>query len=234
MKNDKELLNMKEYTKDKLFDIIDTTQMNYANMLKRLDRKAKFSNFVAIYYSIALIVYSLTVKYYSDFYDENLSSYFSIIISIVILAYSIVNSNANYSERIKNAEYILNSTKTLKRELTDNNLDDIKKKYDEIMNKAEYRSDVDFFRTLKQKSKEYGIHWFLYRMDIKNKKNEPEYKAMTDKLDKLNNYLSEISPINQQINIIFDYVLSGVIYIMPVFIFLICFLMKLGIIWQPL
>ena len=228
---------MKEYTKDKLFDIIDTTQMNYANMLKRLDRKAKFSNFVAIYYSIALIVYSLTEKFYSAFYDENLSEYFSIIISIVILAYSIVNSNAHYSERIKNAENILNSTKSLKRELTDGNLDDIKKKYDEIINKAEYRSDVDFFRTLKQKSKEYGIHWIIYRIDISNKKNKSKYADKyadkKEKLDKLNNYLSEISPINQQINIVFDYILSGVIYIMPVLIFLICFFTKLGIIWHP-
>ena len=45
---------------DRMYDRMETTQCNYDNMLKRLLRKKQFSNFVITYYSIALIIYSLT------------------------------------------------------------------------------------------------------------------------------------------------------------------------------
>lgn len=208
---------MEEYTKEKLYDIMNTTQMNYANMMKRLDWKARFSNFVVIYYSIALIIYSLTSKYYPGSYNVKLSEYFSIILSVIILAYSIINSNAKYNERSRNAEFVLNSVKSLKRELTDANREVIKSKYDEVVNKAEYRSDVDFFRTLKQKCKENDIRWWCYKFDISK-------SAKTKAQIKLNNYLSEIFPLLQQIKILGDSFLSAIIFIMPLIIFLLCFL----------
>lgn len=93
-------------------------------MLKRLDKNSKFSSFVLIYYSIVLIIYSLTSLYFPKYYDEILSGYFSIIISVVILAFSIINGNLKYSERIKATESTLNAIKVLKRELTDENLPD--------------------------------------------------------------------------------------------------------------
>ena len=92
--------NKPKYDKEKWKKIMDTTQSNYANMIKRLTRKSKFSNFILIYYSIFLIITTLTCKYFSDYYNVILSEYFSIILSIVVLAYSIINSNANYSVRI--------------------------------------------------------------------------------------------------------------------------------------
>lgn len=73
---------MEQYTKDKMYEIMDMTQCNQANMLKRLDRISKFSNFVLIYYSIVLIIYALTVIYFPKYYNSELSEYFSIIISI--------------------------------------------------------------------------------------------------------------------------------------------------------
>ena len=45
---------------DRMYDRMEITQCNYDNMLKRLLRKKQFSNFVITYYSIALIIYSLT------------------------------------------------------------------------------------------------------------------------------------------------------------------------------
>ena len=113
---------MEQYTKDKMYEIMDMTQCNQANMLKRLDRISKFSNFVLIYYSIVLIIYALTVIYFPKYYNSELSEYFSIIISIVILVFSIINGNSKYSERIKVTEATLNAIKSLKRELTDENL----------------------------------------------------------------------------------------------------------------
>ena len=80
--------NKPKYDKEKWKKIMDTTQSNYANMIKRLTRKSKFSNFILIYYSIFLIITTLTCKYFSDYYNVILSEYFSIILSIVVLAYS--------------------------------------------------------------------------------------------------------------------------------------------------
>ena len=98
---------------------MDTTQVNYANMVKRLTLKKKFSNFMLIYYSIFLIIYSLTSKFYPQYFKVELSSYFGRIISIIVLVYSLINSSANYSERISSAGLVLNRVKDIKRELTD-------------------------------------------------------------------------------------------------------------------
>ena len=79
-----------KYNKEKVYDIMDTTQSNYANMLKRLSFKKTFSNFTITYYSVALIIYSLTAEYFPKIFDVKLSSYFNIILSIVVLTYSFV------------------------------------------------------------------------------------------------------------------------------------------------
>ena len=94
---------MKEYNKDKIFDIMETTQCNYSNMMKRLSRKKKFSEFVVVFYSISLIVYPLTGEFFPCWFDAKLSNYFGIILSIVTLAYSLVNGSAKYAERIEGA-----------------------------------------------------------------------------------------------------------------------------------
>ena len=82
-----------------------------------------------------------------------------------------------------------------------------------------------FFKTLKQKCRESDIRWWKYKKDIKTKINRGEDK---EKLDKLNNYMSEISPFIQQLKIIFDYMLSGIVVLMPIIIFLLCFLINYG------
>lgn len=211
---------MKEYNKDRIYDIMDTTQTNYEHMFKRLKRKAKFSSFVLTYYSIALIVYTLTPKYYPQYYNSDLSEYFSVIISVVILAYSIINGNAKYNERIKSAESAVNSVKNIKRGLTDQNLEQKKMEYHNITIVTEYSSDVDFFQTIKKKCKEYDIRWYAYKKDIKEKRTELNKYEM----DKLNNYLSEILPFVQQTKIICDYLLTGFVVLMPITIFVLCFL----------
>lgn len=149
---------MKNYKDpDKIYDIMNTTQSNYSNMLKRLQSKKTFSNFVITYYSISLIVYSLTAEFYSDIFDVKLSSYFNIILSVVVLTYSLIITNAKYSERIQAAEKVLNEVKAKKRMLTKDTVKDVSIEYEKIMSKAEYRSEIDFFRTLKQKCKKYGV-----------------------------------------------------------------------------
>lgn len=208
----------KDYnTREKMYDIMNTTQSNYSNMLKRLQRRKMFSNLVITYYSIALIVYSLTAKFFPKIFNENISNYFNIILSIVVLTYSLIIANANYSERIHSAERILNEVKAKKRELKDENAQEKRKEYENIMSKAEYRSEIDFFRTLKQKCKNNDVRWFFYKIDLKNMKDEEEAK-------KIKEYLSENFPFVQQFKIILQYMGEGIIIVIPIFIFALCFI----------
>ena len=206
--------------KDIIYDIMSITQDNYGNMLKRLDRNAKFSNLVLIYYSIALIIYSITAKFFPKLYCGELSGYFSIIISVVVLAYSLINSNANYQERKKNAENVLNKIKDLKRDYRREK--DGKKKekiyiqYKKITNESEYRSDVDFFRTIKQRCKKNHMKWYKVSFHAGETKLQKEKK--------IEEYLCEISPFVEEFKLICDYLLRVIIMFLPVVLFIICFL----------
>lgn len=209
---------MKNYKDpDKIYDIMNTTQSNYSNMLKRLQSKKTFSNFVITYYSISLIVYSLTAEFYSDIFDVKLSSYFNIILSVVVLTYSLIITNAKYSERIQAAEKVLNEVKAKKRMLTKDTVKDVSIEYEKIMSKAEYRSEIDFFRTLKQKCKKYGVHWYRWNKGF-------EWDGIKlEEVERMQEYLGENFPIIQQIKIVFGYVWQGVIIGIPIVIFVFCF-----------
>lgn len=110
-------MNIPLYNRDKYYRIMDRTQSNYANQLKRLSKDAKRSDFILIYYSLALIVYSLSVEFYPNLFDSTWTSYSSIILSTIVLIYSIVNSKAGYPERISKIQAALNEVKRLKREV---------------------------------------------------------------------------------------------------------------------
>lgn len=125
-------------------------------------------------------------------------------------------------ERLHNVGEILKLVKAKKRELAEENYNTKKNEYKEVLRKAEIRTDVDFFRTLKQKCKELDIRWYEYKEDI-SKKHETDNQ---DKLDKLNNYLSENASFTQQCKIICEYTLNVIIILFPLIIFLICFFIK--------
>lgn len=203
--------------KNKMYDIMNTTQSNYSNMLKRLQIRKSFSNFVITYYSIALIVYTLTAEFFPDEFNTELSNYFNIILSIVVLTYSLIITNAKYSERIQAAERVLNEVKAKKRELTDDNVAEKRKEYEDIMLKAEYRSEIDFFRTLKQKCKKNDVCWLYYKKSL-------EKMVDRDEADKLKEYLSENFPLTQQVTIFLQYAGQGMIVIIPILIFILCFI----------
>lgn len=203
--------------KNKMYDIMNTTQSNYSNMLKRLQIRKSFSNFVITYYSITLIVYTLTAEFFPDKFNTELSNYFNIILSIVVLTYSLIITNAKYSERIQAAERVLNEVKAKKRELTEDNVAEKRKEYEVIMSKAEYRSEIDFFRTLKQKCKKNDVCWLRYKKGLEKMEDR-------DEADKLKEYLSENFPLTQQLKIFLQYVGEGIIVIIPIFIFILCFI----------
>ncbi|MFQ7247496.1 MAG: SLATT domain-containing protein [Ruminococcus sp.] len=203
--------------KNKMYDIMNTTQSNYSNMLKRLQIRKSFSNFVITYYSITLIVYTLTAEFFPDKFNTELSNYFNIILSIVVLTYSLIITNAKYSERIQAAERVLNEVKAKKRELIEGNVAEKRKEYENIMSKAEYRSEIDFFRTLKQKCKKNDVCWLRYKKGLEKMEDR-------DEADKLKEYLSENFPLTQQLKIFLQYVGEGIIVIIPIFIFILCFI----------
>lgn len=152
--------SVKKYDANKWRKIINTTQSNYANMIKRLSRKQKISNIVLIYYSIFLIINTLTGKYFPNYFNSELAEYCGIILSVVMLAYSLINNSSNYAVRISNIEESLNSLKTIKRRLSDKNLNECIKKYNKVADSTERREDVDFFITVKHLCKEFKINWF--------------------------------------------------------------------------
>lgn len=214
---------MQDYDIEKWKMIMDVTQSNYSNMIKRLNRKATVSNFILTYYSIILIVYTLTNKYYSEYFNDIFSEYCSIILSIVILVYSLINSNANYNVRVIRIERSLNSIKDLKRKLKINSekFEEHIKNYTEIVNSTERREDVDFFITVKHLCKEIGISWVR-----KKKYNSRHYKNRLESNGKeiqVINYLSEVNCIYEEVKLVAWYLLNIMILILPIFIFIICF-----------
>lgn len=210
-----------KYSKNKWKNIIDTTEMNYSNMIKRLTRKNKFSNFILIYYSIFLIVNTLTCKYFGEYYNSVVSEYSSVILSIVLLAYSIENSNANYNTRISNIENSLNQIKNLKREIEEKDIKDIREVYNKVTDKTERREDVDFFYTVIQLSKSFDISWFTKkksRKSIVELSKEDRYEE-----DVIKGYLSEIFVTKELIKIFIKYIWNLIILLIPIIIMITCY-----------
>lgn len=110
-------LSMPKYDCEKYYRIMNMTQLNYANQLKRLSKNQSRANIILIYYSTALIVYSVASIIYPTIFNLKWMEFSSIILSVVVLLYSIINGNANYPQRIANIEKSLNQVKSLKRKI---------------------------------------------------------------------------------------------------------------------
>lgn len=210
-----------KYDKTKWKKIMDTTQSNYANMVKRLTRKSKFSNFILIYYSIFLIVTTLTIKYFNGYYNPVLSEYFSIILSVVILAYSLINNNANYGIRIYNIENSLNDLKNLKRKLDQGSLEECVEKYNDITDKTERREDIDFFHTIRSLAKLYNISIFT-----KKPKKRSDGEIDREKVKVVTDYLADINVFIEISKMILEYAWYLIVILIPVLVFIICIVCK--------
>ena len=165
-----------EYDVAKWKRIMDVTQNNYANMIKRLERRYKVSNYALIYYSIFLIIMTLTAHYFPRYFHAKLGEYFGVILSIVVLAYSLINNSANYSVRIADVERALNKIKTIKRELNEESIETCKKNYNAVTDATERRDDMDFFITVENLCKAYDISIFA-----KPKKNRDDNSEIEDR-----------------------------------------------------
>ena len=206
-----------KYDCKKWKNIMDTTQINYSNMVKRLTRKSKISNFALIYYSIFLIISSLTCKYFPTMFNCKLADYFNIILSVIVLAYSLINDNAKYSIRIANIENSLNQIKNIKRELHDGNLKKNINKYIEITDKTERRDDVDFYITVKELERKYK----------KSEKNtEEENNKIYEQKKVVDDYLSEINTIYQIFKILLEFSWDLILFLIPIAVFFACIIYR--------
>lgn len=236
------------YNRNKYYRIMDRTQSNYANLLKRLSKSEKRGNFILIYYSIALIVYPLSVEFYPNKFNATWSSYTSIILSVVVLMYSIINSKAGYSERIAKVSLALNKVKRLKREVgalphklpdtlncpscSNGNgcecenekvckkLEELKQEYDDLVSNIEVRDDLDFYQTICQLCEEYGLNPFSGKV-----KDAEKYIAKTsgddgkDKIvEEIRGYISEINPRLQKFNVFIRHCWNAFLYLAPILI----------------
>lgn len=195
--------------------ICDVTLSNYANMEKRLSFLKTFSNIMLIYYSIFLIINTISSKYFI-FYNAELAEYLGLIISVTMLAFSVVNNYSNYAQRIEKVTESINKLKTLKRTINDEtfNAESFSKEYYEITDTTELRSDSDFFLTTKQLCKEKGILWTKKPSNIK----------IDDELtDKIKKYLSEINRFVLTFKLILTFILESALIIFPIFTFVLCF-----------
>ncbi len=222
---------MKDYDRDKWYRILKCTQLNYSNLLNRLSKDHKRSNFIIIYYSTALIIYSLSTHFFETVFNEDFTSYASIILSIIVLIYSIINSNARYSERITSVLYGLNEIKTLKRRLAaGEDLAIVDEEYGEIIAQVEYRDDLDFYRTIHYMCNKYGIN-VNNGTEIENPKyiiNESDEELKIIKSE-IRGYISEINPKVQQFQIWVHFLWHILLYSFPVLIFLLCIFVKKGL-----
>ena len=85
------------------------------------------------------------------------------------------------------------------------------------MSKAEQRSEIDFFRTLKQKCKKNDMCWLCYKKGLEKMEDR-------DEADKLKEYLRENFPLMKQLKIFLQYVGEEIIVIIPIFIYIFCFI----------
>lgn len=167
-----------EYDILKFRSICSITLENYLNMKKRLEFKDNFSKFILTYYSVFLIILGITGNYVETF-NKSLGEYVGILFSVVLLAYSLINSNAKYEIRIFNIEKSINILKSLKRD-EEILLDKFKEKYDTVVNNTEMRSDRDFYKTIKSlyRKKDEGILKFIFNLDVKDMNKDIEkYRA---------------------------------------------------------
>ena len=210
-----------EQKKD-LLRIMEYTQMNLDCMWKRLNRKAHFASLILVYYSMSLIIYSLTLIVFREYYHEALSSYFNIILSIIVLIYSLENRNARYSERIQAIKSALDALKDEKRNLSLDleEFETAKKKYEAIIKETDYREDIDFFATVKLLCKKNDINWWTVRFWKR--------KSYTEEQERIIGYLNQMNPYYLQFQRAMEMLIHVILTLIPLAIFIICILAKVN------
>ncbi len=232
---------MKSYDPTEYYFMASKKQQVLTQQLKRLSKSGKRANFIVVYYSLALIVYSISTQFFPNLVNAHIIEFASIIMSIVILVYSIVSSNAKYLERAKSIENALITVKDLKRRIADlmdianpeerkGVFNNIKNEYKELCKDVEFRDDLDFYYAIKylacqfKISKKRKTKEYLERDLSSYQYSEQEEKRI---IDEIKGNLTEVNPKLQKFNIIVRKVLHLILYILPIIIMVFCVISKL-------
>ena len=150
------------------------------------------------------------------------SSYFNIIMSVVVLVYSLVNGNARYDNRISTIKEAIDAVKREKRSLQLGNttVEEAREKYDRIIESTEYREDIDFFVTVKLLCKKYEVSWWRIPHVSSTEVSTDQKRVM--------NYLHELNPYFLQCRIVFEFVGYVALIAVPIVIFGLCILAKVN------
>ena len=159
--------DVKLLKRDFLHDI-DYTQSNCSYIQKRLNKWDVYTKIYIVEYSLFSIFFSMIPKYFTPSQDIlALLDFSSVSVSIVMLIFSLYVSLANYQKRAETAVAILNRLKKMKKEITAFSEKEFEekhqyylKKYNSIVRQMEIRSDLDFYRTCKDKHDPNYPHLF--------------------------------------------------------------------------
>lgn len=72
----------------------------YEKMISRIENESKLFNYALIYYSVCLIAYSLFAVIFPMAIDQYWFPFCNIMISVVMLVFSVINNHTNFQERI--------------------------------------------------------------------------------------------------------------------------------------
>jgi hypothetical protein len=223
----KEDIVMTKYDGSKYYRICCDTLDNYAEILKRLQRRKGVTSFVLIYYSVFLIILPLSTLYFPHYFNKTLVDFASLSISICILACSLTIQNVKYSERIISVIKSMNALKTIKREIYELDGYNLSKKiseYNAITDNTEPRADIDFYHNVINRCKKYNINRFT--RTINTKKKVQESIVMTDEEnDKIRegskatiDHLCEINVYYLILKMFLEYLIYILIVILPIFV----------------
>ena len=231
-----------KYDKDKYYRIMDMAQSNFSNQLKRVSKDAKRADFILCYYSIALIGFSLSTKYYPQWFNSDLCEYSSIILSVILLTFSVINSKSRYPERMAAITAALNTTKRLKREvgaLSDNpdqmeTLLSINSEYEKVIDAAEMRDDLDFFATVKARCSEHNLSLRTGKeKKCRRKGTQVDSAVVAPKSDYEENliketrgYISELNYFTQKFHILVQAAWHIMLYALPAAVLVLSIIVK--------
>ena len=116
----------------------------YEVMIARIERTAKISNYLLIYYSVILIMFSLLTVFFQKAISPQLISFFNLLISIVMLVFTVINNLADYQKRIQKIQISKAELDDLLIRCGDCiDTPEIRLKYNEIVRNTERETKVD-------------------------------------------------------------------------------------------
>lgn len=212
-----EQTDIREQAKTFEKETLSWTIASYINKGNRLRRKQGRYTFFQVYYSVMLIIYTITQISFKQYFHDALATYLSLILSVVMLVISVLPSASDCSGKISETEETLRALRKAARELDEpEKLPSVRQDYIQIMRGAERRADIDFFRTWKGKCREEEVYWLKLLL-------KPHTYSGDEKKKQLIEYIRQVEPFRLMCLEVFEVLGDIVLFILPLVIFVFCF-----------